>query len=363
MNGNQNFLLFSFIFFTISGINGASSVCVSEFNFLSVKIIFILLIGFSTFFSSLFCYLHSYLSKRKYNTIIFALVFSSLIISLVQFIHIFIHFLNGYIIILLSISSFIGSFIFVKMRDDERFRDSLCIIDQCSQEPTKQSDILDQAFQSERKFISFLRISVESWNPYIASFSLLEYGINKYPNNFSIHLFYLRLLAIFPARNSRMIQIGYIFSGNRKFPSRETYINQINYISHSRISKSTTRIENLLSDIHSKYEHLNLLMKRFWQNAVEQSTHTFWDDIHKISVQIDDLDFSFIELHDSYPCNITVLNEYISFATNILCDFALVRELKNQFQDFQKNGKSSIDLLKLLLQLFIQILIAFFSKY
>ena len=194
-------------------------------------------------------------------------------------------------------------------------------------------EILKQNYTRPFKFLSDVRSAIELWHPYLLSFDIFEFAVEKWPDNFNVLILYARILTFFPRKNTRLMNIASMIAKLPEKSSRNSYLYQFRHLARTRQTSMTKLVQQKLEEINSKKEITMALMRQFWENILQKNIVNFWADSDRVHDHIAELDSILAQLLDDYPNNFKVLQAYLDFVQNLKRDYLEDRNPQAKWPD------------------------------
>lgn len=222
----------------------------------------------------------------------------------------------------------------------------LSFIDKCqdANDPEIEKELMDREFPNSYSFWGKMRTVIEYWHPYLVTWKLFNYSLERWPNNFNVLLLYGRLLSFFPNHNDKMIWITSLLARIENISSRTSYLLQFKHIARTRQTTLSIALKKEIDLLNSKVEILTALFRRFWENILQKNVSSLWEDSEKINHTINELDSMFCQLIEDYPNNPHAIESYMDFAKKVHHDSAKIKEIEDQLDIVKKYGKIRTDL-------------------
>ncbi|KAK8899300.1 hypothetical protein M9Y10_001613 [Tritrichomonas musculus] len=283
-----------------------------------------------------------------------ATAFAAGFTSLILLIDIFISKpLSPEILFVASVLIYVALIIIFKFIKQSMATKVLLFLDSLIDSNESSRDKLETKYTKPFQFLSDIRSVIETWHPYIATFEIFDFAISKWSDNFSVLLFYSRILAMFPSKNQQMMIVASMIANLPEKNTRNSYLYQFRHLARTRQTSMTRVIRDKLEEINSKTEISMTLLRRFWENILQKNIVNFWSDTDHVISQVSDLDSLFAQLLDDYPNNYQLLKTYYEFVDNIKKDHFESNEISKKLAILKQNGQVKSDLaLEIALQVF-----------
>ena len=243
-------------------------------------------------------------------------------------------------VIVIIYSLLISIFIFIFKRN-EIFQEkkNIDMLDDIENE--KDINIADISYH---KLLDLLRFGFDNGHKLCHSWELFHKAIEKYPNNYTISLMYIRYAAIY-SDEADALQVASRFLRNIKHNSIDVkyLLYQVNSIVQNREVGLSKLLKKTLTKIGEKTDKCRNQMKNAWECVMRGNI----SDLETISIRLkrnqDEILREFYQLCLVYPNNPYVFSAYSAFLLDILCKEKQANEVKNIYRMLRSGTKAQVE--------------------
>lgn len=306
-----------------------------------VAIIIIMIIIYAGF--GLYTFMTRPTIKYQASNHIAALSFASSLTSIINLIIFFTGTVNGAIIVVIFAVLLVLSFIICSIITKKKLYQLIGFMSMCEDQHDDCQDLMANRWRSKRKFVSDMRLAAQTFHPFYLSWKPFNFGFQTFSGDYEIVLMWCRIVALFPKDAELFRWLMSQFSNQKDSFNRSNYLFQMIEVTESRITATTPNIRKQLDDAKSTRTHVKALEKRFWENILQKSTESFWNDVSLITRIADKLEIHIKQLIDTFPNNLDIIEFYCLFLLDIKADVKSYKVWQQKYLLLKSGGRLKID--------------------
>lgn len=294
---------------------------------------------------SLYIYFFSPTVKHGFSLLLASFSFAGCLTSILAVVFLFVDGVSPIILVVLYIIFFVVGYFLFTFLYRKKVTDYLLIFARCEGTPESATEILLDAFKSPLQFQIAVQTVFDSWPPFLLTMQPFNVFTEKYPDNTSILLLWSRISALFP-QNAELFRfiLSQYANISTKTITRTVYLSELLAIHSFRFSESTPTITKRLNSITRRIEHVESLQRTFWERILQKSVEVFWSDVKSITTMLDKINNDILQLIDSYPNFVDIIDFYCAFLHNVKKDFIGYQEWSLKSAQLKDGSQLQADL-------------------
>lgn len=283
------------------------------------------------------------MTKRMWTIALSVLCFTGFLVSVIQCINLIVVKLQPEIVLCIIPPAFVVLLLLLRMIVHKKAIAILQFCDDCLNIDVNTNEVLTAEFNSKWDFMWKVRLLIECWHPYLATWKLFEHGYSRWNDDLRVMLFLARIATFFPQRNSTMMEIATLIAQLPPTFFRTSFLMQFRLIYKTRQTTVTDSIRKQLTELQSKMESLKTLMRRFWENVLQKNTANFWDDANKITDYMNEVNERMKQMTEDYPNNRDIFSVYYRFLSEIKRDYQTAKDVRGKIEVIEQFGRQKKD--------------------
>ncbi|OHT05490.1 hypothetical protein TRFO_26761 [Tritrichomonas foetus] len=176
-----------------------------------------------------------------------------------------------------------------------------------------------QLISSPWNFLRICRICFQNGHRYIFTWNPFNMAVQRWPNNKSIIIQYIKFVAVYFDEDSKLASILHLLKTYRDFSTAQLR-REIKLIRESRDIHLTRTLKLKLKNVDERVKLTNNLVVSFWNAIEDNNPNSTFDISYKLSKVVEHVHADFVHYSTISPNNWVIPSQYATFLLNIVCD-------------------------------------------